>query len=731
MNGIRITTRGARLLPKGASLVVALSMPLLALAAGVPTLDTVEVTSDSKGLVGAADTASVGTVSRQQIENRPIYRAGELLETTPGLIITQHSGEGKANQYFLRGFNLDHGTDLAITVDGMPVNLRGHAHGQGYSDLNFVIPEFISGLQYKKGPYYSDEGDFAAAGAVHLDYSNTLPTGFASAVGGTDGFGRVVLGNSSQIGPGHLLYGLELFHNDGPWTHAENFRRVNGIVRYSQGDSNNGFDITGLAYAGKGDATNQIAERAVGTPLLPSIFGSLNTTDGSKSNRFSLSGAWQRTVGNSITHANVYVIRSELKLFSDFTYFLDFDQNQDGSGLGDQFLQCDDRILSGLNISQTWLGKWGGFDVENTIGIQTRNDDVDQGLQRTHQRVVFETTRLDHTNETSLALYLQNRTQWLEKFRTVVGARVDYFHAEIDSNNAANSGTANDNIVNPQVSLIFGPWAKTEYYISVGGGFHSNDARGATISQDPSTCRPGDNISDSFTDSFRTAPNVTCAGADKVPLLVRAKGYEIGVRTALVPHLQSTLALFLLDVDSELVFSGDAGNTQAGRPSRRMGIEFSNFYTPTNWLIIDGDVAFSDAHFRDNDPVGDHIPGAVEGVISVGAEVNNLGPWFGGLRFRYFGPRALIEDNSARSSDTKLVEGRIGYKISKKLSGVLEIFNLLDSEDDNVSYFYNSRIPSQIGGPDGPQVGPEGVADNHFHPVESRSFRVGLSYNFD
>jgi outer membrane receptor protein involved in Fe transport len=287
---------------------------------------------------------------------------------------------------------------------------------------------------------------------------------------------------------------------------------------------------------------------------------------------------------------------------------------------------------------------------------------------------------------------------WLEKLRTVAGLRSDYFHADVASNNAANSGNAHDHVVSPKLSVILGPWARTEYYLNFGRGFHSNDARGATITVDPRTGNP----------------------VDKVPLLVRATGYEAGVRTAILPRLQSSLSLFRLDIASELLFVGDAGTTEPSRPSRRIGFEFSTLYTPTSWLRVNGDVAFSRARFTDPDSAGARIPGAIEGVATFTASIDNLGPYYGSVRVRYFGPRPLIEDNSVRSSSTTLISGRIGYKLRKNLRVQLDGFNLLNKRASQIDYLYESRLRNEA----------TPVSDVHFHAAEPRSFRTSLIANF-
>ena len=671
--------------------ILALYLPT-ALAAGVQTLDTIEIIDSPGNMTGKADSANEGTVNRKQLDEVPISRPGEILETVPGLIVTQHSGEGKANQYFLRGFNLDHGTDLAITVDGMPVNLRTHAHGQGWSDINFLIPEVVSGLQYKKGPYYADEGDFSAAGAAHVQLTNRLDRGIGELGGGSFGYRRALIAASPAVGSGNLTYALELFHNDGPFTNPDDYRKVNAMLRYAQGSAQDGFDITAMVYHGKWNSTDQIAQRAVNSGQI-GRFDALDPSDGGEAHRYSFSGSWRRSNGGQFSEANAYVISSQLNLFSNFTYFLNDPVN------GDQFEQGDKRVLSGLNLKHTSIGKWGGRDVENSVGMQVRNDNISLGLFRTRTRQRLSTTLEDHAVESSVGVYFQNSLRWAEKFRTVAGLRGDFFRGNVSSDNAANSGKASDHLVNPKLSLIFGPWANTEYYINYGRGFHSNDLRGATISVDPSTGMP----------------------ASKVPLLVRTSGYEVGLRSAVVPQLRTTFTVFRLDFDSELLFLGDAGTTEASRPSQRVGFEWANIYTPTSWLNIDADIAFSRARFTNTDPVGDRIPGAVEGVATLTAAVDNRGPWYGSARVRYFGPRPLIEDNTVRSHSTTLVSARAGYKLDKKVRLQLDVFNLLNRNSSQVDYFYASRLPGEPAA---------GVNDVHFHPAEPRSLRLALITNF-
>ena len=681
------------------ALVVSLCTPLIfagqAVAqtngVGEGSLATVNVQSSRNSVLGEAATANEGVVTQQQLDARTVYRPGELLEAVPGLIVSQHSGEGKANQFYLRGFNLDHGTDLRTTVDGMLVNQRSHSHGQGWTDVNFLIPELATLLDFRKGPFYAAEGDFASAGSVSVNYANRLDRGIASLSLGSNGFGRTLLAASPHWLDGNLLYALELQRSNGPFTVADNYRKKNGVLRYSQGSETDGFNVTLMGYEAKWHATDQIPLRAVQAGAL-GRFDAVDQTDGGQASRFSLSGNWRKSTGSSLTQVAAYLVRNKLDLYSNFTYFLDDPVN------GDQFNQPDRRTTLGVNASHTFNAPLFGRASESTVGLQFQGDRINNGLASTVARQVISVTRQDKINQTSLGLYGENKTAWTDKIRTVAGVRADTFKFKVDSSDPLNSGTAAATKLSPKLNVIVGPFSKTEFYASAGNGFHSNDARGTTITLEPKTGLP----------------------ADKVPPLVRSHGLELGVRSEIVPGLQSALSVYRLDFDSELTFAGDAGTTQAGRPSRRLGFEFSNYYKPTKWLTVDADVSFARARFRDIDPTGDRIPGAVEGVASLAVAVDNLGPYFGALQLRYFGPRPLIEDNSVRSKSTATLNGRIGYKISPKLKLELEGFNLTNRRDSAIDYFYTSQLKGEAAP----------VADIHFHPIESRSLRLTLIASF-
>ncbi|MBL8514251.1 MAG: TonB-dependent receptor [Betaproteobacteria bacterium] len=639
------------------------------------------------------DAASAGTVTRAQIQARTAYRPGELLEATPGMIVSQHSGEGKANQLYLRGFNLDHGTDFRTTVDGMLVNQRSHAHGQGWTDLNFVIPELVAGLEYRKGPYHAADGDFSSAGSAHLRYANTLPRSVAEVSAGSFGFARMLLADSPAWNNGNLLYAIEALHKDGPFTHPDNYRKINAVLRYSEGDTANGFHAAAMFYRGRWNSTDQIPRRALAEGVLKSRFDAIDTSDGGAAHRASLSAAWQRSDGETATRLNAWITGSRLDLFSNFTYFLNDPVN------GDQFGQPDRRVTAALNVTHSRKVNWSGPPSEWSAGLQLQNDNIFNALTATRARQTLATVREDHVVQSSAGVFAEVITRWSPGLRTVFGLRADAERARVASDLKENSGRSRDAIVNPKASLIAVPAKGIELFLNAGGGFHSNDARGTTTTIDPSTG----------------------SEASRVTPLARSRGGEIGLRTRLIPGLQSSLVAYRLDYDSELLFVGDAGTTEPSRPSRRTGVEWATYYQWNKWFTADMDVAFARARFRGTAPEGNRIPGAVEGVAAFALTVNAPAGWSGSLQWRYFGPRPLVEDNSVRSSSTAQFNGRLGWSVTRDVRVELEGFNLTNRKASAIDYFYTSRLRGE------PAHGRE---DIHFHPLESRNFRLGVRWMF-
>lgn len=649
--------------------------------ATVAALPRVEVLGHYDNAVGSSDAASQGSIRRELLTSRPAARTGELLEFVPGLIVTQHSGDGKANQYFLRGFNLDHGTDFATSVDGMPVNMPTHGHGQGYADLNFLIPELVDRIDYRKGPYFAESGDFSLAGSADIQLQRRIDRPFAQLTLGEHRYRRAVLGGTLDLANDRTLTAaIEGAHYDGPWTEPERFKRLNGLLSLASGTAARGWSATLMAYDASWNATDQVPQRAIDDGRI-GRFDAIDASDGGSSSRTSVSWQWRDLDEHSGLRASAYVMRYEMALFSNFTYALDRPDT------GDQFEQRDGRTVFGGQLAQHWNHRLGGRDARTEVGVQLRHDSIDVGLYNTAARERLATTRDDQVRETSLGVYAETGIVWTPWLRTVTGLRADGMRFKVDAQaTPANSGRETDTQLSPKLAVVLGPWAQTEFFVNAGRGFHSNDARGVNDAADP------------------------------VPGLVAGTGYELGARTEALPGLQSSLALWRLRSDSELVYVGDAGVTEPNAGSRRQGVEWNNRWIPRPWLLFDADLAWTHARFTN----GERIPGAVEQAASVAATLRELGPWSGSVQLRYLGPRPLIEDDSQRAASSVLTNLRLGRKLGPSMELTLDVFNVFDREVNDIEYYYASRLPGEA----------QAVDDRHVHPAEPRHVRLTLLARF-
>jgi hypothetical protein len=711
-------------------------------------------------LVGASGAASEGTITQEQIATRPLLRPGEILEAIPGLVISQHSGEGKANQYYLRGFQLDHGTDLESTINGMPVNLPTHAHGQGYSDINWVIPELVSYVDFKKGPYYADQGDFSTAGAYNLFYRSTIAPVAEFGIG-QYGYDRFVIAASPKVGVVNLLYALEVSHDNGSFVKPDEYQKFNSVLRWSRTTTKSDFNVTAMGYRGLFNSSDQIPQRLVDAGLL-SRYGHIDPTDGGSTYRYSLSTQYQHQDDHGSLRFNAYGYQSYLDLFSNFTYFLDdatdyynvtanpitcstqystcspgtqhvntytsycpANRPPPGPGAapapfsfscGDQREQLDIRFVSGFNVSRSFVTP----ATTTTIGAGLRTDNISTvGLFLTNARVRYPNGTLsdDHVVERDANLWVQTQVHVGPKLRLIGGLRGDLYDFAVYDPDPANSGKTAAAMVNPKFIAAYAMSPHQELYADFGDSFHSNDARGIFQTLDPQTHAPFD---------------PTGAPVQPVTPLVRAVGEEVGYRFA-VPEYTATLSLWQLNLNSELVFDGDHGTTFAGGPTVRKGMELANFWTPTAGLTLDADLASSSARFLTNfNGQGTAVPESLKAVISAGVTIDK--PCYAAsLRMRYFGPRVLDQENDAFSGPSLLFNGQFTLEVRGGLRVRLDALNLLNAQANDVEYFYGSWLPQDAARPAiasdpsvNPALGGSGVSDYHLHPSEKRTFRLSL-----
>ena len=674
------------------------------------------------------------TISGQDINARPITRPGEVVEAAPGLMVVAHSDGGKANQYYVRGWNLDHGSDFATFVDDVPINLVSNIHGAGYTDLNWLIPETINGVDVRKGPFYVDVGDFGNAGNVRISFRDAVEKNIEQVTTGSFGYNRALLLGSTKLDTGSLLYAGAFNVYSGPWTNSDNLRSFSGLARFSQGTATDGVSFTAQAYANNWNAADQIPLRATTTGLI-GFRSQMDPTDGGDANRFSLSSRWAQSDAIGLWKANAYVVSYGLDLFNNFAWFTPNGNPTPlpSNATGDQFHQHESRIYTGGGVSRTIDGTLFGLRNETLLGAQIRYDGVSQSLSSTFQRQFLFNTLVDRFGEGSVGIYAQNTMHWTDWFRTTTGWRGDAFAVSVNSTlQPANSGRDEMMIGSPKFTATLGPFYKTELFVGAGMGYHSNDARGTVITQ-----TPGD----------PTSP------LSSSPLLIRSRGGEVGLRTKAIPNLDSSVSFFYIRQNSELVFDGDTGTTSPGLPSQRTGVEFTNDYRLNNWLHVDANLALSRARFLGFDAdqfatwqslaaypqaqignaPGNYVFNAPWMVASAGVTLGEQTGWYSSLRWRYISSRPLTEDGVFQSPPLNLVNGSVGYRFDNGWRLELDALNLLSSTTDLATYAYGSVIttdrlfalcyPKMKISSDVCQAG---VMDHVFLPIEPLAFRVTL-----
>ena len=655
-------------------------------------LEEVTVTGRKKVLVGEARSASEGVISQVDIYKRPVQRPGDILEAVPGLIVTQHSGSGKSNQLYLRGFNLDHGTDFATWIDGMPVNMRSHGHGQGYTDINFLMPEIIEEMSFVKGPYHSEIGDFSSAGGVHIQTIDQLDKKSIKVGLGENGFNRILAMGSAKSESEVITGALELQGYDGPWIDiTEDVNKVNGFFKFARNNELGKRSITAMIYDNEWNSADQIPSRAISEGIIDD-FGSLDKTLGGSTRRMSLSSEYSHDHKTNKVVWRSYIIGYELDLWSNFTYLLDNPVE------GDQFKQKDKRTIFGGSYENLWVGNTESF-TEHRFGIDFRHDAVDEvGLYRSREREIMGPIREDQVDESSISSFYEMSFDLRSSWRAVLGIRADAFKFKVNSKDYNLTDDDSDFILSPKASIAYAFSDNNEMYFSYGNGFHSNDARGVIT----------------FADSIAEEK---LSPADP---LVKSTGFEWGIKALINEQLNTSLAVWSLELDSELLFVGDAGNTEANRPSKRWGIEFNNLWSINEIWSLEADFAYSNAKFNDDDLENRSVPGSLKNVASGILSAEYPSGFFASFSFRYFGEVPLIEDGSIKSEGSTYANLALGW-LMDDWQVQLDILNIFDSNDHDIDYFYASRLAGEPA---------NGYEDIHYHIFEPRQIRFYLSKEF-
>ncbi len=642
-------------------------------------IEEVVVFGRNAELLGRAQSASQGSIGGADLLVRPMLKVAEILEAMPGMVAVQHSGSGKANQYFLRGFNLDHGTDYTAYVDGMPWNIRSHGHGQGYLDVNGLLPESVDQIDYRKGPYYADLGDFSLAGASFINTIDKLERSFFSGELGQYDWRRLAGGLSTEVGKGTLTTIGEVKSYAGPWQNAEDLQHVSLWGKYVQDTSFGRASGTLSVYSGDWHPTEQIPERAIGTSICSNEFCSLDSSAGGNTLR------WIATT--QINGADWQV--SAYGQYYDWT--MESNPTYDA-----QINQFDRRWTVGGRADKTLFDHG---DLVFKVGTELRYDSVsDVGLDSEDMGVFIENISDNEITEGSLGVYGEAQWSPTERLRLTAGLRGDYYDFDVKARNANSfGGQDSDSQLAPKLGAAFLLNETLELYGNWGKGFHSNDARGVVNSLDP------------------------------VSGLSKGKGYESGLRASL-GNLKLTASYWWLNQDSELIFVGDSNSVEPKGGSEREGYELTAFWQPVDWIGVDAVYTNSEARYTDN-PDGEHVEGSVETAAQFGVSAVKDN-WESSLRVRFLGPYAMLADNSQRADSLTTVSLRGAYHL-QQFTVYAEVINLLDNDGKDIVYYYGAYAE----GLDPPGLSSEDIDCDITNcrmsrATEPRTLRVGVSYKF-
>ncbi|MGH7599166.1 MAG: TonB-dependent receptor, partial [bacterium] len=655
----------------------------------------------------------------------PNRSAQDMLQLAPGLVIAQHAGGGKAEQIFLRGFDADHGTDVNISVDGMPVNMVSHGHGQGYADLHFMIPDVIEEVDVYKGPYFAEYGNLATAGAVAFRTREHIDGNMLRAEGGAfDTYRLTTLYQIPTTGEHNNAYFAGQFYNtDGPVDSPQGFRRFNLFGKFHTHISETAklsFDISGFSSAW--DASGQIPQRAVDNRLIDR-FGALDDLEGGTTGRQNLNFTYEtRGKDNSEFAIQAYASKYNFKLFSNFTFFLNDAIN------GDMIEQTDARQILGLNTKYKFYHNLGLGIATTTFGGGYRADDMDVALWRSPNRVRAEKRVDANIAERNLFLWAQEEIVFSPRLRLQLGLRGDYFTFDVEDRFDTQpgnglphaSGYAQETILSPKANIVISPARSLDLFVNFGTGFHSNDARDVVIDQRVNelekTLRRNGLSEGQIADSL-TALNFDPAHRE-AQTLPRAVGAELGFRARIGDRLNFGAAGWWLDLEREFVYIGDEGATELSGRTRRYGLDFETRLKIFSWLYGDIDLTVSTGKLRDEPKDADEIPLAPR-LVSTGGLTIRHAKYEGGLRYRHIGDRPANESNSVTALGYTVLDLSATYRLGNYRIGLVAE-NLMDTNWNEAQFDTESRLRGET----------DPVSELHFTPGNPRNVRVGVSYSF-
>lgn len=631
---------------------------------------------------------TLNQIVKIDLKNNPVRNSQEILRRVPGLFIGQHAGGGKAEQIFLRGFDIDHGTDINLSVDGLPVNMVSHAHGQGYSDLHFIIPETIETIDFGKGPYYAERGDFTTAGYVAFKTKKQLDNSSISVEYGDFNTLRTVgMFNLLETKNSNAYVATSLNTFDGPFESPQNFNRFNIMGKYNYSLLNNQeLTLTASHFQSKWDASGQIPQRAVDAGLI-SRFGAIDDTEGGNTSRTNLLVNHTKVLDeNKKLTSTAFYTHYDFELFSNFTFFLEDPVN------GDQIAQSEDRNILGFSTAFSEKIKTiDAFDFEYTAGVGVRYDDVnDVALSRTRNRdEILERLAFGNVDQINGYTFLNTELDF-GNVSINPSIRLDYFKFDYENflTETYDNKSESKVFASPKLNVTYSPTNSLQLFAKTGIGFHSNDARVVVANN----------------------------GEDILPA---AYGTDIGALYKITDRLIVTSALWALFLDQEFVYVGDAGIVEPSGKSRRLGVDFGMRYEATDWLYLFGDINYTYARSTEEPQGADFIPLAPDLTSVGGITVNNLGDFSGGLNYRYIKDRPANEDNSIVADGYFVTDLNLNYTYKNIVFGVA-VENLFDTEWNETQFATESRLFNE----------PEPVEEIHFTPGTPFFIRGKVTVNF-